>query len=95
MKVYIHNAYDFPDDNAETKAVGGKLEAFISVNPESTYSTSAVYNLAPKERQCYFPKEGKTEIMSRYSYINCMAECRSRLIYELCGCIPYQYPNNG
>lgn len=112
--MYIHNSYDFPDDNAETKAVGAKLEAFISLSPESTYrqavfpklmpfwlsysclySTQAVYNLPLKERECYFPKEGKTNIMSRYSYVNCMAECRSKLIYELCGCIPYQYPNNG
>lgn len=52
-------------------------------------------HLPIKERGCFFPKEGKSTTMSRSSYINCMAECRSRLIYELCGCIPYQYPNNG
>ncbi|KAJ6649940.1 Pickpocket protein 11 [Pseudolycoriella hygida] len=93
--VYIHNSYDFPDDNAETKTVGARLEAFLSVSPESTYSTPAVYNLPLDDRECYFPKEGQTSVMSRYSYINCMAECRSKIIYDLCGCIPYQYPNNG
>lgn len=93
--MYIHSSYDFPDDNAETKAVGAKLEAFISLSPESTYSTRAVYHLPLSERECYFPEEGKRTVLSRYSYINCMAECRGRLIYELCGCIPYQYRNNG
>lgn len=40
--MYIHNSYDFPDDNAETKAVGAKLEAFISLSPESTYRQAEV-----------------------------------------------------
>ncbi|KAG4071872.1 hypothetical protein HA402_006033 [Bradysia odoriphaga] len=95
FRVYIHNSYDYPDDNAETKTVGAKLEAFISLSPESTYSTPSVYNLPLKDRDCYFPKEGKMNTMSRYSYVNCMAECRSNLIYELCGCVPFEFPNNG
>lgn len=31
----------------------------------------------------------------RYSFLNCMAECRSQVAFEKCGCVPYLMPNNG
>lgn len=34
-------------------------------------------------------------VLQKYSYVNCLAECRSKIIFELCGCIPYNFPNNG
>ncbi|XP_037912013.1 pickpocket protein 11-like [Hermetia illucens] len=33
--------------------------------------------------------------MKRYSYVNCMAECRAVLTYDLCKCLPMRYLNNG
>lgn len=83
------------DDNAETKAVSAKMEAFISVSPESTYSTDDVRQLPIYDRNCYFENEIKLNVMQRYSYGNCLAECRSEIIFKLCGCVPYNLPNNG
>ena len=71
------------------------MEAFISLSPESTYSTDDVYRLSVEERNCYYQTEVKLKTMQQYSYVNCLAECRSELIYNLCGCIPYFLPNNG
>lgn len=95
FKVFIHDSYDFLDDNAETKAVSAKMEAFISLSPESTYSTPAVYRLPISMRNCLFENEMRLNVFQRYSYINCLAECRSDMILKLCGCIPYHLPNNG
>lgn len=35
------------------------------------------------------------DVMQRYSYVNCMAECRSAIVNEFCGCVPFTLPNNG
>lgn len=91
----IHDPYDFPDDNAETKAISSKTLSFITVYPETTYSTPEVRSLAPDVRQCYFHDEHKLNYMQRYSHINCLSECRTEIAYRLCGCVPYFLPNNG
>ncbi|XP_055295176.1 sodium channel protein Nach-like [Sitodiplosis mosellana] len=95
IRVLIHDAYDFPDDNAETKAISNKMLAFIMVYPETAYSTPNVRNLSPEVRYCYFHDEHKLNYMQRYSYVNCLAECRTEIAYRFCGCVPYFLPNNG
>ncbi|XP_031617478.1 sodium channel protein Nach-like [Contarinia nasturtii] len=95
VRVLVHDPYDFPDDNAETKAISRKMIAFVMVYPETTYSTSAVRSLSPDARYCYFHDEHRLSHMQRYSYVNCLAECRTEIAYRLCGCVPYFLPNNG
>lgn len=92
--IFINSAYDYPGLNAEAKLVSSKTENFISITPEATYSTPDVLQLTPSERDCLFPKEKKMEVMRFYSYINCLAECRSRLFFEICGCVPLGFTNN-
>lgn len=69
--------------------------AYVTVYPETTYSTSAVRQLAPDVRYCYFHDEHRLNHLQRYSYVNCLAECRTEIAYRLCGCVPYFLPNNG
>lgn len=95
FRVFIHDAYDFVDDNAEMKALSLKMIALLSVTPESTYSTADVRRLPIDVRQCLMPDEKKMNVMQSYSYVNCMAECRSEMVFRLCGCVPYHMLNNG
>lgn len=90
----IHDAYNFPDDNAETKAISPKMLAYIMIYPETTYSTTNVRRLAPNVRNCYFHDERNLTYFQRYSQLNCLAECRAKLANRLCGCVPYFLPNN-
>lgn len=62
---------------------------------ESTYSTTDVFNLPPEIRNCLQANERSMDSFQRYSYVNCMAECRSAIANELCGCVPFTLPNNG
>jgi amiloride-sensitive sodium channel len=39
--------------------------------------------------------ERQMNTFKQYSYINCIAECRSEMVNELCGCAPYNFVNNG
>lgn len=95
FRFMLGNSYDFQDENAETKFLNTDLEALINISPESTYSTSAIRRLPTHERNCLFSDEHQLNVMQKYTYTNCMAECRSTLIYNLCGCIPHSLPNNG
>ncbi len=95
FRIYIHNSYDNADDNAVAKLIPAKTESFVSISPESTYSTQEVFNLEPETRNCLKENEKSMDVFKQYSFVNCVAECRSALTYELCGCIPYTLPNNG
>lgn len=69
--------------------------AFVRIYPETIYSTHNVRGIEPDARACYFPDEYKLNCMQRYSYLNCLAECRTEIIYRFCACVPYNLVNNG
>uniref|UniRef100_A0A336LYS2 CSON006193 protein n=1 Tax=Culicoides sonorensis TaxID=179676 RepID=A0A336LYS2_CULSO len=95
FRVMIHDAYSVADDNAETKMVQAGQEGYISVIPEATYSTPEVQEKPLEIRKCFKTDEVKLNTMKKYSYINCLAECRQTIVLKACGCIPYKFPNNG
>ncbi|XP_059608254.1 sodium channel protein Nach-like [Phlebotomus argentipes] len=95
FRIMIHNSYDLVDDNAETKIIAPRLEAFLSVAPEATYATKDVIGLPVSVRKCFNPTEVRMSTVVKYSYLNCMAECRSEIAEKLCGCVPPNMPNNG
>lgn len=35
------------------------------------------------------------DVFKQYSFVNCVAECRAAMTFEICGCVPYTLPNNG
>ncbi|XP_065356477.1 pickpocket protein 11-like [Calliphora vicina] len=95
FRFMIHDAYDFPDENAETKVITSTRESFVRISPESTYATSDVKSMDLKLRNCLFSNERQLVVMQRYSFINCMSECRIRKAVDKCGCVPENLPNNG
>ncbi|KAK2581874.1 hypothetical protein KPH14_002336 [Odynerus spinipes] len=103
VKVLVHYPYDYPDHNADDKLIDLNKQAFLSVSPEETYATLDVKDLTIPTRNCVFSDEGdkilNKEHMAyrrltseRYSYVNCMAECRASTIKRKCNCIPYYFP---
>ncbi|XP_055907034.1 pickpocket protein 11-like [Eupeodes corollae] len=95
FRLMIHDAYDFPDENADMKVLTASRESFVRIVPESTYATPSVAEMPIKQRNCLFANEKKLQVMQRYSYINCLMECRVAMIFKACGCIPPNLPNNG
>lgn len=93
FELLIHDAYDYPDDNAGFKMLSYGRETFLRIFPEKTYASEDIQNLDASQRSCRFSREVKLKGMQRYSYINCMAECRSKLVFERCGCIPLTTAN--
>ncbi|EAT37212.1 AAEL010779-PA [Aedes aegypti] len=95
FKLLIHYPYDFPDENAETKIVSSATEAYVSIVPKETYTTIDAFSLNPTDRNCYAYNEVQMSTMERYSFVNCMVECRADQIFRQCGCVPYNLPSNG
>ncbi|KAM8715103.1 hypothetical protein ACLKA7_002189 [Drosophila subpalustris] len=95
FRLLIHNAHNFPDENSETKVVTSTRESFVRINPESTYATSDIRRMDLKWRNCLFGTERKLDGLRRYSFINCMFECRMRMTLMKCGCLPAYVANNG
>uniref|UniRef100_A0A182WHJ6 Sodium channel protein Nach n=1 Tax=Anopheles minimus TaxID=112268 RepID=A0A182WHJ6_9DIPT len=95
FKVMIHNSYNYPDNDAEIKIVLAGTESFITLTPTATYATDDALSFDPSVRNCYARTERVLSVLQRYSYVNCMVECRAATIYSKCGCIPYHLPNNG
>ena len=101
----LHYPYDFPDYNAENKLVGMGYQVFLSVSPEETYSTSEVRALSINTRDCVFNDEKVLSenydinklnfTYARYTYKNCMAECRANTIKNKCNCVPYYFRQKG
>ncbi|XP_052864392.1 sodium channel protein Nach-like [Anopheles cruzii] len=96
FKLMMHSANDFPDLDAEIKMVLAGTESFVTINPSATYATDDAMKLKPSLRNCYGRHEQRLGgMMNRSSYVNCMVECRSAMIYARCGCLPYNLLNNG
>lgn len=80
-------------------------QVFLSISPEEIYSTPEIMNLPIERRKCIFSSERKLidptgNVVSnltyaRYSYINCVTECRATTIKAKCQCIPYYYQQTG
>uniref|UniRef100_A0A182T9F6 Uncharacterized protein n=1 Tax=Anopheles maculatus TaxID=74869 RepID=A0A182T9F6_9DIPT len=95
FKLMIHSSYDYPDNDAEIKIVLAGTESFITLTPTATYATDDALSFDPSVRNCYERSERVLSVLQRYSYVNCMVECRAASIYAKCGCVPYHLPNNG
>ncbi|EDV33058.1 uncharacterized protein Dana_GF21878 [Drosophila ananassae] len=95
FRLLLHDAYNFPDENSETKVVTSTRESFVRINPESTYATNDIRRMDLSLRNCLFGSERTMHGLRRYSFINCMFECRVRMTLDHCGCIPPYVYNNG
>lgn len=95
FRVIVHDSYDFPELNSPNMFIQENYVSYIGIMPESTYSKNEIYNKEVMIRQCYSDREIPLNVMRRYSFINCMVECRRLIAYKMCGCIPYNYPRNG
>lgn len=95
----LHDPYDYPDYDAASKLIGVNKYSFLTVKPIEIYSTKDIKRVSNK--QCTYNEENtipdnlkRNFISSRYSFINCLTDCRATVIKKECGCIPYYYPQN-
>jgi len=59
-----------------------------------TKADESLHALSPQERQCFFEGEIKLQYFKLYSKRACEAECLTKLAYDKCNCVPFNYPRN-
>ncbi|XP_076231028.1 sodium channel protein Nach isoform X2 [Calliopsis andreniformis] len=103
VKVMLHDPYDYPDYDTASRLISNNEYSFLTVHPEETYATDSVRELPVSARPCIFADEEDTIsdneekgdfTFAKYSFRNCMVQCRSAVIKAKCGCIPFYYPQN-
>lgn len=92
VSVMLHSTDDFPStiNRVGYGQPGGDL--IMSVQPTMVVSEPRVRSLSFAQRQCYFEDEFPLVTSPVYTYTSCMAECTVDTIYEICGCLPFYYP---
>ncbi|XP_070517439.1 sodium channel protein Nach [Cardiocondyla obscurior] len=104
--VMIHDPIDFPDIGAHVASVLPGHVLAISVTGTSIRGMESLRNIPLEKRLCYFDDEVKlrvslcpaafgkdmmdTEI--RYSYQSCVSKCTAKYTFNMCGCLPFYYP---
>ncbi|XP_050535606.1 pickpocket protein 28-like isoform X2 [Daktulosphaira vitifoliae] len=92
IKVIIHEADIFPETSTlDAIAQPGNILK-MAINPYYVKSEENVKSLKLSQRLCLFPDEAKLLTLNLYDYQQCINECRVRIIYNYCKCIPFFYP---
>lgn len=64
-----------------------------AVTPDMTTTSNSVRAYKAEKRNCYFPSEQPLQYFKVYSQQNCQVECKSRFVYENCGCVHFYMPS--
>ncbi|XP_075229688.1 pickpocket protein 11-like [Lycorma delicatula] len=89
--LYIHGPFETFD--IATKKLSSEFMNYktLELSGLSIYSTQEARSLSIKQRKCRFLDESNLVLSPAYSYKMCRTECRMKLAYKLCGCIPHFY----
>lgn len=87
FQLLIHDSHSEISFATQRVVLPTATESHLLVKPFATYASAYLANLEVKKRRCYLPEEPKLFYFSHYTQQNCMAECYSGIIYQICGCV--------
>ena len=79
----------FPEVRERGFSIPPGSELFVAVQPTTVFSTPDVVGQLPQRRKCWLPSEKKLKYHANYTQTNCLVECLSEKMEEVCGCVPY------
>lgn len=94
VEILIHSSMDFPDNLVSTSVVQSNEDLRISIDPDIIVSDDRIRSMHIQQRNCWFPDEVKLIVTKEYSFEACMFECRAKFAFELCGCMPFFFPQH-
>ncbi|XP_014214646.1 sodium channel protein Nach-like [Copidosoma floridanum] len=103
VKTLIHYPYDHPYRSCQYKLISLGVQNFMNVKPQEFYSTRNTKSLPLRSRQCLSENDQVPEplqllmrnyTMLKYSYVNCLTNCRTSVVVNECGCAPFYVPQN-
>lgn len=91
VQVYLHSSNetaDFASQRLESPAGSYKT---LDISALSIYSSTEAADLRVEQRRCRFLHETNLVLSPVYSYNLCRNECRMKLAFDRCGCVPHFY----
>ncbi|EDW28471.1 GL19208 [Drosophila persimilis] len=92
LEVLIHESQSVPDAATMRMMIPSDSETHLMVRAFSTRFTANLAGLPIEDRRCFLPDEHRLWFYSAYSLSNCLSECRSKKIFQSCGCVPPHAP---
>ncbi|CAK9802738.1 Sodium channel protein Nach (Fragment) [Anthophora quadrimaculata] len=92
IMILLHHSMDFPGFTTNTYIVRADDELEIAIKPTAILKPEGLYHrnkdnqLAPV---CIADKANPLEYTPVYRNSNCYMNCRAKLMYKLCGCLPF------
>ncbi|XP_049782021.1 sodium channel protein Nach-like [Schistocerca cancellata] len=94
VKLYIHSNDEIPVLDVSPQHEWTQKISMIAFSAKETYTTEDARQLSIRQRRCVFADEIKLETDSIYTYSACTSQCRMRLAFTLCNCVPTFYRPN-
>ncbi|CAK9832291.1 Sodium channel protein Nach [Anthophora retusa] len=92
IMILIHHSMDFPGFTSNTYIVRADDELEIAVKPTAILKPEGLYH-RNKDNQltpvCIADKANPLEYMPVYRHENCYTNCKAKMMYKFCGCLPF------
>lgn len=92
-KVGISSAYDYFDFKSTSNSVKPGYINVFEVTPIEVVATDSLKDIPMKQRKCKLHHESdESELFQMYSQSSCEFECRVKMAFDQCLCIPWDVP---
>nr|XP_012232562.1 PREDICTED: sodium channel protein Nach-like [Linepithema humile] len=94
-KVVVFNPHDYPDvtsGGVTEVIVMPRTETYVDVTATTFFSTDVIQSFPIHERSCIFANEMDIMKTDKYTYSDCIVNCKIQDIQTICGCRPFVYP---
>ena len=94
IKIGLHDPVSLADLTTSSIVVKPKHVTTILITPQRIESSDEVKQIPNELRKCnFFNEVEESSIFSIYSQKNCRYECRLKMAFERCHCIPWDFPH--
>ena len=104
FKTLVHTPYDFAEVDAIGMAIDQNIQSYIGIRGYHSWTTDAANVMDLKHKRCLARTDVLTkyrtrqprlqlDVFANYTKKGCILECHANLYYDMCGCLPYHYPD--
>ena len=93
FKTLVHSPYDFPEVDAVGMAMDRNIQSNIGIGGYHSMITEDADRWEPDHKKCASRNDITLDVFKDYTRKNCILECQAKVFQEMCGCLPYHYPD--
>ena len=92
FRISIHDPMSVADLNQGANVEPGYITTFL-ITPSQIVTSASAKDLPIEKRQCLFRNEyNNLTLFNYYTQANCFFECHLQTAYDICQCVPWDFP---